>query len=84
MNSAASAPDSVQVTVSPPSTSLRVAVYTAPVAFSTNVAVAALVTAGASFTAVTVIEIASESVAPFASVESTVSVSEPAKLALPW
>ncbi len=39
---------------------------------------------GPSFTEETVIETASESVAPFASVERTVSVSEPLKSALPW
>ena len=39
---------------------------------------------GPSFTAVTVIATASESVAPLASVESTVSVSPPLKSALPW
>ena len=39
---------------------------------------------GPSFTEVTVIATASESVAPLASVDSTVSVSAPLKLALPW
>ena len=39
---------------------------------------------GPSFTEETVIETASESVAPFASVESTVRVSAPLKSALPW
>ena len=39
---------------------------------------------GPSFTEVTVIATASESVAPLASVESTVSVSAPLKSALPW
>ena len=38
---------------------------------------------GPSFTGLTVIATASESVAPFASVESTVRVSEPSKLRLP-
>ena len=37
-----------------------------------------------SFTELTVIATASESVAPLASVESTVRVSEPLKFALPW
>ena len=39
---------------------------------------------GPSFTEVTVIATASESVAPLASVDSTVSVSAPLKSALPW
>jgi hypothetical protein len=39
---------------------------------------------GPSFTEVTVIATASESVAPFASVDRTVSVSAPLKSALPW
>ena len=39
---------------------------------------------GPSFTELTVIATASESVAPFASVERTVSVSAPLKSALPW
>ena len=39
---------------------------------------------GPSFTELTVIATASESVAPFASVDSTVSVSAPLKSALPW
>ena len=39
---------------------------------------------GPSFTELTVIATASESVAPLASVDSTVSVSAPLKSALPW
>ena len=39
---------------------------------------------GPSFTELTVIATASESVAPLASVESTVRVSAPLKSALPW
>ena len=39
---------------------------------------------GPSFTELTVIATASESAAPFASVESTVRVSEPLKSGLPW
>src|SRR5207302_1879691 len=72
VNLPASAPLSVQLTVSPASTSLRVAVYTAPLEFSAKLPVPALVTAGASFTFVSMSCTFLAFVSPPASVAVTV------------
>ena len=67
-----------------PSTSLTLTPLIESAVSSFTVCAPGTVFIGPSFTELTVIETASESVAPLPSVESTVSVSEPLKLGLPW
>ena len=67
-----------------PSTSLTEMPAMESAVSSLTVCAPGTVLRGPSFTDVTVIATASESVAPFASVDRTVSVSAPLKLALPW
>ncbi len=67
-----------------PSTSLTDTPLIESTASSFTVCAPGTVFTGPSFTELTVIETASESVTPFASVARTVSVSPPLKSALPW
>ena len=67
-----------------PSTSLTEIPPIGSAVSSLTVCAAGTTLTGPSFTELTVIATASESVAPLASVESRVSVSAPLKSALPW
>ena len=67
-----------------PSTSLTLTPLIESAVSSLTVCAPGTVFTGPSFTELTVIETASESVTPLPSVDRTVSVSEPLKLRLPW
>ena len=67
-----------------PSTSLTLTPAMESAVSSLTVCAPGTVLTGPSFTELTVIATASESVAPLASVDTTVSASAPLKSALPW